>query len=157
MQGTCYCWLNWPSGLKVLPSTLKKTASCHGGHPIMGILHPGLRDFLVVFSAAPLAPNNILYSIACRAPAVRAAWIIPGGSCRRAFAPWPGPQKTPRRCGSRPRGWRARRAPPSAVLCSTGRWAGYRPAPIAVPPCRRAGPARLPSRTGPRAPCHQAV
>src|SRR5438093_2066932 len=27
------------------------------GHPIIGILHPGLRDLLVVFSAAPLAPN----------------------------------------------------------------------------------------------------
>src|SRR5262245_9320214 len=28
-----------------------------GSHFLMGILHPGLQDFLVVFSAAPLAPN----------------------------------------------------------------------------------------------------
>src|SRR5438309_8791257 len=28
-----------------------------GGQPIMGILHPDLWGFLVVFSAAPLAPN----------------------------------------------------------------------------------------------------
>ena len=28
----------------------------------MGILHPGLQDFLVVFSAVPLAPNAMSVS-----------------------------------------------------------------------------------------------
>lgn len=51
-----------------------------------------------------------------------------------------GTRKTPRRGGSRPRGWRGRRGRCSGVPWCICRWVGCRPRPIAGPGCRRAGP-----------------
>ena len=108
----------------------------------------GLKPNLCEFSHYTLRfsgceQHSVVYGIECWAPGVRAAWVILGWSCWRSSAPRPGLQKTPGWCGSRPRGWCARRAPPSVVLSGMSRWAGYHPAPIAAPPRCRASPARL--------------
>ena len=63
-----------------------------------------------------LSPNDLLYGIACGARGSEGRMDCPAWICWLSSALWPAPQKTPRRGGTRPRGWRARRAPASAVL-----------------------------------------